>query len=201
MSDDSHWLSLTSTHCRSRAPRSRNFPFPSDISGTVGDPQLAIARTASFKMQKIIRRTALARNQAQRKAIRAAKAAEREEFKDALRQRFAFNRIELDNVRAERIRRREDWLRGPLAPKRDAGLDAKTFGSLSPQAMNPPTIPKHLRRKYINIAAGDRVCIMKGRDKGKIGEVIKVDPNNETVMVKDLNMVRFHGCIRSMSTY
>ncbi|GIK06861.1 hypothetical protein Aspvir_002513 [Aspergillus viridinutans] len=143
-------------------------------------------------MQKIIRRTALARNQAQRKAIRAAKAAEREEFKDALRQRFAFNRIELDNIRAERIRRREDWLRGPLAPKRDAGLDGKTFGSLSPQAMNPPTIPKHLRRKYINIAAGDRVCIMKGRDKGKIGEVIKVDPNNETVMVKDLNMADVH---------
>jgi large subunit ribosomal protein L24 len=67
--------------------------------------------------------------------------------------------------------------------------------------MNPPTIPKHLRRKYINIAAGDRVCIMKGRDKGKIGEVIKVDPNNETVMVKDLNMVRSYGCIRSMTTY
>jgi large subunit ribosomal protein L24 len=84
---------------------------------------LAIARTASFKMQKIIRRTALARNQAQRKAIRAAKAAEREEFKDALRQRFAFNRIELDNVRAERIRRREDWLRGPLGSVMQASME------------------------------------------------------------------------------
>lgn len=143
-------------------------------------------------MQKIIRRTALARNQSQRKAIRAAKDAEREEFKDALRQRFAFNRIEIDNIRAERQRRREDWMRGPLAPKRDAGLEGKTFGALSPQAMNPPVIPKHLRRKYINIAAGDRVCIMKGKDKGKIGEVIRVDPNNETVLVKDLNMV----CLR-----
>ncbi|KAF7597458.1 hypothetical protein BBP40_003705 [Aspergillus hancockii] len=139
-------------------------------------------------MQKVIRRTALARNQSQRKAVRAAKNAEREEFKDTLRQRFAFNRMELDNIRAERLRRREDWLRGPLAPQRDAGLEGKSFGALSPQAMNPPAIPKHLRRKYINIAAGDRVCVMKGRDKGKINEVVRVDANNETVLVKDLNM-------------
>ncbi|KAE8147291.1 hypothetical protein BDV25DRAFT_160690 [Aspergillus avenaceus] len=139
-------------------------------------------------MQKVIRRTALARNQAQRKAIRANKDAEREDLKDTLRQRFAFNRFQIDAVRAERERRREDWLRGPLAPQRDAGLEGKTFGALSPQAMNPPAIPQHLRRKYINIAPGDRVCIMKGKDKGQINEVTRVDDSNETVVVKDLNM-------------
>lgn len=140
-------------------------------------------------MQKVIRRTALARNQAQRKAIRATKAAQREDLKDSLRQRFAYNRIELDNLRAERQRRREDWLRGPLAPQRDAGLEGRLFGALSPQAMNPPPVPEHLRRKYINIAPGDRVCIMKGKDKGKINEVTRVDATTETVVVKDLNMV------------
>lgn len=151
-------------------------------------------------MQKVIRKTALARNQAQRKAIRATKNAEREDLKDSLRQRFAYNRLELDVARAERQRRREDWLRGPLAPQRDAGFDGKSFGALSPQAMNPPAIPKHLRRKYINIAAGDRVCIMKGKDKGKINEVVRVDANNETVMVKDLNMVcsRFPSLLREL---
>ncbi|KAL5365528.1 hypothetical protein BJX96DRAFT_169173 [Aspergillus floccosus] len=139
-------------------------------------------------MQKIIRRTALARNQAQRKAIRATKKAEREDLKDHLRNKFAYNRIEIDNVRNERQRRREDWLRGPLAPQRDAGLSGKYFGALSPHAMSPTSIPKHLRRKYINIAPGDRVCVMKGKDKGKINEVIRVDPENETVTVKDLNI-------------
>ncbi|PYH99169.1 hypothetical protein BO71DRAFT_343203 [Aspergillus ellipticus CBS 707.79] len=143
-------------------------------------------------MQKVIRRTALARNQAQRKAIRATKDAEREDLNDSLRQRFAYNRLEIDNIRAERQRRREDWLRGPLAPQRDAGLDGKSYGALSPQSMNLPSIPKHLRRKYINVAAGDRVCIMKGRDKGKINEVIRVDENNETVTVKDINMADVH---------
>lgn len=144
-------------------------------------------------MQRVIRRTALARNQAQRKRILAAKDAEREELNDSLRQRFTFNRLELDNIRAERQRRREDWMRGPLAPKRDAGPEGKSFGALSPQAMNPPTIPKHLRRKYINIAPGDRVCVIKGNDKGKINEVTRVDPGNETVTIKDTNMVWIMG--------
>ncbi|OJJ47480.1 hypothetical protein ASPZODRAFT_130970 [Penicilliopsis zonata CBS 506.65] len=143
-------------------------------------------------MQKIIRRTALARNQAQRKAIRSAKAAEREEYKDILRQQFAFNRMQLDAIRAERTNRREDWLRGTLAHKRDGGLDGNHYGALSPQAMNPPKIPERLRRKYINIAAGDRVCLMKGKDKGKIGEVVRVDPETETVTVKDLNKSDVH---------
>ncbi|KAL2828705.1 hypothetical protein BDW59DRAFT_142902 [Aspergillus cavernicola] len=139
-------------------------------------------------MQKVIQRTALARNQAQRKTIRATKRAERAAFKETLRQRFGFTRMELDNVRAERLQRREDWMRGPLAPQRDAGFEGKRYGALSPQAMNPPAVPKHLRRKYINFAPGDRVCIMKGRDKGKISEVSRVDPDNETVVVKDLNV-------------
>ncbi|KAL4921553.1 hypothetical protein BDW62DRAFT_173948 [Aspergillus aurantiobrunneus] len=139
-------------------------------------------------MQKVVRRTALARNQARREAIRANKNAQREELKDSLRQRFAFNRAELDNARAERLHRREDWMRGPLAPQRDAGAAGKSFGALRPQAMRPPAIPKHLRRKYINFAPGDRVCIMKGRDKGKIDVVTRVDAENETLTVKDLNM-------------
>ncbi|KKA21506.1 KOW motif domain protein [Rasamsonia emersonii CBS 393.64] len=143
-------------------------------------------------MQKVIRRTALARNQAQRKAKIAAKKEQREDFKESLRQRFAQERLRLDAEREERLRRREDWLRGPLAPKRDSGAIASYYGALTPQALQPPKVPAHLRRKYINIAPGDRVCIMKGKDKGKIGDVIKVDPETETVTVKDLNMVDVH---------
>jgi large subunit ribosomal protein L24 len=140
-------------------------------------------------MQRVIRRTALARNQAQRKARIAAKKEQREEWKEALRQRFAQERLRLDAERNERTRRRDDWMRGPLAPKRDSGPEANYYGALPPHALQPPKVPVHLRRKYINIAAGDRVCLMKGPDKGKISEVIKVDPETETLSVKDYNMV------------
>ncbi|KAL4944238.1 hypothetical protein BDV06DRAFT_187888 [Aspergillus oleicola] len=139
-------------------------------------------------MQKIVRRTAQARNQAQRKAIRATKSAERSEVRESLRQKFAWQRHHVDNIRAERLQRREDWMKGPLAPQRDAGFEEKSYGALNPQAMRPPPIPKNLRRKYINFAPGDRVCLMKGRDKGKIDVVTRVDEETETLTVKDLNM-------------
>lgn len=142
-------------------------------------------------MQRVIRRTALARNQAKRKAIRAEKEAEREEYKEILRHRFQLQRMQLDAVRSERQRRREDWMKGPLAPQRDTGVDAVNFGSFSPQAMQAPTVPKKARQQYVNFAPGDRVCIMKGRDKGKISEIVRVDEETETVTVKDMNKVRF----------
>lgn len=170
---------------------SRDWQFPTaspNLAFTIG---VLPSRAASSKMQKVIRRTALARNQAQRKAILNAKAAKREDFKNALRERFAFNRAEIDRIRDERQRRQDDWMRGPLAPQRDAGLEGKSFGALSPESINLPKVPEHLRRKYINIAAGDRVVVTKGRDKGKISEVARVDPESESVTVKDLNVVRF----------
>ncbi|KAE8350036.1 hypothetical protein BDV28DRAFT_139911 [Aspergillus coremiiformis] len=143
-------------------------------------------------MQKVIRRTALARNQAQRKAIRSTKQTEREEAKDYLKQQFSFKRMELDNIRAARYRRRDDWLRGPLAHQHDTSLEGQTFGALSAQALNPPALPQRLRRRYINIAVGDRVCIINGQDKGKINEVTRVNIENETVTVKDLNISDVH---------
>jgi large subunit ribosomal protein L24 len=140
-------------------------------------------------MEKVIRRTGLVRNQAQRKANIAAKKERREEWKESLLQRFAYDRIRLDAEREERRRRRDDWMRGPLAPKRDSGVEASYYGALKPSILQPPKVPAHLRREYINIAAGDRVCIMKGRNKGKICEVSSVDPETEMLALKDVNKV------------
>lgn len=106
-----------------------------------------------------------------------------------LRSQFQLNRLKIDAEREEKKNRWEDWMRGPLAPKRDAGVQASHYGAITPMAVQPPKIPKHLRRQYINIAPGDRVCLMKGKDKGKIGEVVSVDEETEHVTVKDLNMV------------
>lgn len=146
--------------------------------------------TRTHTMQKVIRRTALARNQAKRKAIRAEKKEQREEWLTVSRQRASFDRIQHDIVRAERERRREDWMRGPLAPRRDVGTEAKQYGALPATVISQPPIPKHLRRRYFNIHPGDRVCVMKGKDKGKIDEVVRVNMETETVTLKTLNRVR-----------
>ena len=42
------------------------------------------------------------------------------------------------------------------------------------------------------IKKGDKVIVVTGRDKGKQGEVIKVDPVRERVLVQGVNMVKRH---------
>lgn len=63
------------------------------------------------------------------------------------------------------------------------------FGTSPSYRLNIPKLPKEKRRKHINLLAGDRVCIMKGKDKGKIGYVTNLDPETEHVTIKDLNLV------------
>jgi len=42
------------------------------------------------------------------------------------------------------------------------------------------------------IRKGDKVVVITGRDKGRDGEVIKVNPKENTALVRGLNMVKRH---------
>lgn len=44
---------------------------------------------------------------------------------------------------------------------------------------------KHLRK-------GDEVVVRSGKERGKTGEVIKVNPDDQTVVIEDLNVVKKH---------
>lgn len=146
-------------------------------------------------MQKVIQRTATARKQAQKKLYRAKKEEKLLERKDNIRTRKEYGKALIDTAKAARQARWEDWAKGPLAPKRDSGLQAATFGALDPAVMHPPKIPKHQRRRHILFAPGDRVCIIKGRDKGRISDIEQVNEETETVLIKNLNVVcAWHGC-------
>lgn len=140
-------------------------------------------------MQKVIRRTALARNQAKRKAIRSEKIAERTEYVEFLKRSNQRSMVFRNNERSVNQHLREDWIRGPLAPRRDVGESAIGFGTLPMDVLQSVAIPKHLRRQYINIAPGDRVVCLKGKDEGKISEVVEVDPESETLRAIDMNVV------------
>ncbi|KAJ5894339.1 hypothetical protein N7495_006030 [Penicillium taxi] len=139
-------------------------------------------------MQRIIQRTVTARKQAQKKVYRAKKAAELVDRKDVLRTRKEYALNVVGALKDAQKARWEDWEKGNLAPKRDSGLEAMTYGAVNQNLVSPPRIPKHLRRKYIPFAEGDRVVIIKGRDTGKINEITQVNRESETVIIKDLNM-------------
>jgi large subunit ribosomal protein L24 len=83
---------------------------------------------------------------------------------------------------------KEDWELGPLAPRRDAGDRLNTYGSIDPIAYRLPEVKEEGWKKWFPIAEGDRVVVMKGREKGKIGVVADdFDETRESVTVSGLN--------------
>jgi large subunit ribosomal protein L24 len=48
------------------------------------------------------------------------------------------------------------------------------------------------KRSPMRVRSGDRVQVMAGKDRGKSGRVLRVDPKKEKVFVEGLNMVKRH---------
>jgi large subunit ribosomal protein L24 len=47
-------------------------------------------------------------------------------------------------------------------------------------------------RRSLKIRSGDHVQVISGKDRGKTGRVLRVDPARERVYVEGLNMVKRH---------
>lgn len=100
------------------------------------------------------------------------------------------------DIKTARAVRREDWELGPLAPKRDAGEQKDTYGTLSALRMQGRQLSMEERLelnptggRYPTIVAQDRVVLLEGRDKGKIGKIVSVDRKRQECTVEGLNMV------------
>jgi len=52
----------------------------------------------------------------------------------------------------------------------------------------------------MHVKKGDRVRVIAGKEKGTTGDVIAVDPSNETVTVSGVNIVKRHRKDRSDGT-
>jgi large subunit ribosomal protein L24 len=48
------------------------------------------------------------------------------------------------------------------------------------------------KRHTLKIRSGDRVRVIAGKDRGKSGSVLRVEPRKEKVFVEGLNMVKRH---------
>ncbi|KAI9815089.1 MAG: hypothetical protein M1827_002932 [Pycnora praestabilis] len=141
-------------------------------------------------MQKVIRRTALAKAQAARRALKHKQksAADQRKINEAnagvVRQQIS------QDIRIARLTRREDWELGPLAPRRDVGDKKETYGTVDPRRLQSVDKPRSERTtKVWSIVPGDRVVLVEGRDKGKIGVVESINKKTDELNVKGLNMV------------
>ena len=106
---------------------------------------------------------------------------------------------------------KEDWKLGPLRPNRVVGGDAGKYGALTGNQMQKPDIPVRTQKnrnetkakkgleleyplvvddkKYFPIVKDDRVVILQGKDKGKVGVVQDVISRTHEFIIKGLNMV------------
>jgi large subunit ribosomal protein L24 len=48
------------------------------------------------------------------------------------------------------------------------------------------------KRRSLKIRSGDRVKVMSGKDRGKTGRVLRVEPAKERLYVEHLNMIKRH---------
>ena len=56
--------------------------------------------------------------------------------------------------------------------------------------MAPTT--RSAKRPVLKVRSGDEVQVMAGKDRGKSGRILRVEPANERVYVEGLNMVKRH---------
>ena len=149
-------------------------------------------------MQKVLRRTAFAEAQAARRLARRKERYIRHSEKTKRENTRFIRREETTEIKNARIARREDWELGPLAPRRDVGLNKDTYGTINSMSLRGPslTLQQRLEKnpeggRYANIVVGDRVVLLEGRDKGKIGKISARDPGRQEVTVEGLNLVSF----------
>ena len=140
-------------------------------------------------MQKVLRRSLLARNQ----ALRTRRAENKKKLKvsNLTNERMAWqhDRVLNDEIVNERKFRRLEWELGSLAPKRDVGENRNTFGTRPQDLQHPAPIAKSRLEKYINFAVDDRVCVIRGTERGKIGRVLEIDRSSHTIKVSGVNRV------------
>lgn len=138
-------------------------------------------------MEKVTQRTQAAIRHATRRTAKRKKHVENGQAWARRRTFESHSRFLSKLIVEERSRRREDWFTGPLASRRDVGDLADKYGTLPIAFMHLPEEHPERRPDWVHIFEGDRVVVTKGRDKGKIGEVMELQEERAAVRVKGIN--------------
>ncbi|KAK0107093.1 hypothetical protein ONS95_003800 [Cadophora gregata] len=151
-------------------------------------------------MQKVFRRTILAEKQVARRATKRTQKKLRDKWSNQRDQNNYHRKDEIKTIKDARLARREDYELGPLAPRRDVGTNKDTYGTVSLTRMHGRPLHGKERSdildfwggKFLNIQVGDRVVILEGRDKGKIGKIKDINTKSADCTIEGLNMMDIH---------
>ena len=154
-------------------------------------------------MQKILRINSQNQRDLLKKGRKSALLTQKKRFQDYRQWRDQYNSEQNAAIKAERKARREDWIAGPLATDRNTGITRGSYGTVSQTATGRLTKPWSARSEAEkpkhgnsrNIVMYDRVAVIRGPDRGKIGEVSEVNDRNGTITITGVNTV----CCPSLS--
>ena len=143
-------------------------------------------------MERVFRLSILRRNQGLKAARRASKKKFKNDWVNYDQHIKARDRALGEAIRQERKHRREDYICGSLAPRRDVGTQRGIYGSLDDAMAQRPNLPSSvvLKDTHRLFGEGDRVVVVKGPEKGKIGRIKDVDWSSNSVTVEGINTVR-----------
>ena len=100
-------------------------------------------------MEKIIQRAKYAEKHVARRAAKRKQYLENTESWQRKQQAQRMARAYNQNLVAERRHRAEDWTLGPLAPRRDVGERAKSYGALNIYDFMPPDVDPGQRPAFV----------------------------------------------------
>lgn len=141
-------------------------------------------------MQKVIRATSRAKTQAQRKIIAEQSKNRKVDRRLLDNERQQYRHEITSSILNAKKARKEDWMLGPLAPRRDVGDQKDTYGTVSTRLITAPNKPKGQWKDWY-IRKDDRVVIVGAhhKERGKIGKVKEVDREAEFCLIEGLNLV------------
>ncbi|KAI0137288.1 KOW domain-containing protein [Xylariales sp. AK1849] len=148
-------------------------------------------------MQKILKRVATAERVAsKRKATRDKQAFNKHRFEERDEVNYQRSQMAQDIGRAKQAIK-DDWHLGPMAPNIHYGELGATHGAISEARYQMAGTLRDKQRearcawlggaRNLNLTVGDRVVLLEGPDKGKIGKVAEVQKENMEIVVGGLN--------------
>ncbi|KAL9590793.1 MAG: hypothetical protein Q9203_000431 [Teloschistes exilis] len=141
-------------------------------------------------MQKLLKRSAQVHRQVARRQRVAREKNASDTRKLLIQQQSAVIKARREVQVSARRAYKEDWVLGPLAPRRDVGDKAETYGTVPLRSTQTVDKMDGEWKKW-GIRAGDRVCVVgeRERDRGKIGVVREIMEKAETCRVVGVNLV------------
>ncbi|KAF2971916.1 hypothetical protein GQX73_g1768 [Xylaria multiplex] len=159
-------------------------------------------------MQKILRRVATA----ERVAVKRQKGKDLQFYKkgkaEESKQRNQQVGMALGEIGRAKQAIRDDWAMGALSPRTDIKEEHGAFGTIGESRFaSPGSYSLAVRNArcqwaggayYLNLAKGDRVVLLDGPDKGRIGYISDINHDTAELTVKDLNKtnIRINPLIR-----